>query len=157
MHFGVNHIAHFALFQSLKDLLLKSATPEFPSRVTMVSSCGHALSPLNLDDYNIERGEFDSFAAYGASKTANIWMANEIEHRYGARHLHANSLNPGCIFTRTGRHLSDGGLSIMQSPGVTPRMKSLEQGASTTVWAALRGSCGTAGACTLMTSKKVFP
>lgn len=137
MHFGVNHIAHFALFQSLKDLLLKSATPKFPSRVTMVSSRGHTISPLDLDDYNIERGEFEPFAAYGASKTANIWMANEIERQYGAQHLHANSLHPGAIFTRAGRHLSDGGQSITQSPEIAPKMKSLEQGASTTVWAAV--------------------
>lgn len=103
----------------------------------MVASRGHTLSTLNLDDYNIERGTYEPFAAYGASKTGNIWMANEIERRYASRHLHANSVNPGCIFTNAGRHLSDGGQSIMQDPEIAPKMKSLEQGASTTVWAAV--------------------
>ena len=34
------------------------------------------------------------------AKTANIWMANEIERRYGSHQgLHANSVMPGGIWT----------------------------------------------------------
>ncbi|KAJ4355918.1 uncharacterized protein N0V89_003943 [Didymosphaeria variabile] len=43
--FGVNHLAHFLLFQLLKRTLLASATPQFPSRVVNVASSGHQYTP----------------------------------------------------------------------------------------------------------------
>lgn len=95
--FGTNHVAHFLLFQLLKPTLLASATPEFPSRVVSVTSFGHRAGPVRFDDYNFEKGEYNPFAAYGQSKTANIWFANEIERRYGSKNLHATSNHPGGI------------------------------------------------------------
>lgn len=43
-HLGVNHLGHFLLFQLLKDTLLSSSTPDFPSRVICLTSFG-TLSP----------------------------------------------------------------------------------------------------------------
>jgi NAD(P)-dependent dehydrogenase (short-subunit alcohol dehydrogenase family) len=37
--FGTNHLGHFLLFYLLKDTLLASSTPEFNSRVVLLSSC----------------------------------------------------------------------------------------------------------------------
>lgn len=37
--------------------------------------------------------------------TANIYMANEIERRYGSRSLHATSLIPGANLTPLQQHL----------------------------------------------------
>lgn len=56
-HFGVNHLAHFYLFQLLEPILLKSSSPEFQSRVISVSSSIHTMGPCHIGDYNLERLE----------------------------------------------------------------------------------------------------
>lgn len=103
--FGTNHVAHFYLFQLLKDLLLASSTPEFRSRVVAVSSYAHRSSPIRFDDYNFEKEPYNPWKSYGQSKTANVYLANEIERRYGAKGLHATSLHPGGIWTGLQDHL----------------------------------------------------
>ena len=60
MQFGVNHLAHFALFLELKDLLLKSATPSFRSRVVSVASDAHLVSAVRFDDISFETEEYDN-------------------------------------------------------------------------------------------------
>lgn len=75
MQFGTNHVAHFYLFQCLKDQLLAGAnnSPSFASRVINISSSGHRASTVHLDDVNLEvKGSYDRFKAYGNSKTASI-------------------------------------------------------------------------------------
>ncbi|TPX56365.1 hypothetical protein PhCBS80983_g04571 [Powellomyces hirtus] len=135
--FGTNHLGHFLLFQLLKDALLSSSTPAFNSRVVAVSSMGHRSSPILFDDYNFEKTAYAPWTAYGQSKTANIYFANEIDRRYGSRGLHATSLHPGGIATPLQRHLDSSFMEMMESPKVRATMKSPEQGAATTVWAAV--------------------
>ncbi|KAI1389816.1 short-chain dehydrogenase [Hypoxylon trugodes] len=94
LQFGTNHLSHFLLFYLLKDLLLSSSTPESHSRVVNVSSSGHRYCPVRFDNLNFE-GEYNGWAAYGQSKTAMIYMTNQIERLYGAQGLHGYSLNPG--------------------------------------------------------------
>jgi NAD(P)-dependent dehydrogenase (short-subunit alcohol dehydrogenase family) len=93
--FGTNHLAHFLLFQLLKPTLLASSTPEFNSRVVALSSLGHRSATVQFDDLDFKKQGYQPFVAYGQSKTANIWMANEIERRFGAQGLHAMSVHPG--------------------------------------------------------------
>lgn len=134
---GVNHLSHFLLFQRLKDTLLASATAEFPSRVVSVSSLGHRSSGVIFDDLQLEKPDaYTPWKAYGQAKTANIYLANEIERRYGSRHLHAFSLHPGGIWTGLQSHLD----VVAMGKGneqIDRIMKSAEQGAATTIWAAL--------------------
>jgi NAD(P)-dependent dehydrogenase (short-subunit alcohol dehydrogenase family) len=133
--FGTNHLAHFLLFQLLKDRLLASSTPEFPSRVVAVSSFGHRGSPIRFDDYNFEKEAYHPFISYGQSKTANIQMANEIERRFGSRGLHATSLHPGGITTGLQVHVNFS--DLMKEDTTMKYMKNTEQGASTSIYAAL--------------------
>ncbi|KAK3676534.1 hypothetical protein LTR78_003810 [Recurvomyces mirabilis] len=138
--FGTCHVAHFYLFQLLKDTLLKSSTPDFPSRVVCVSSIGHRCGEVRFDDYNFEQpGSYDPWVSYGQAKTANIYMANEIERRYGARGLHATSLHPGGIATGLTKHLDPAQAAEWATPEIARYMKSPEQGAATSVYAALSG------------------
>lgn len=134
--FGVNHLGHFLLFQLLKPALLASSTPEFQSRVVAVSSGLHRLGKVRLNDFNFEKEPYDPWAAYGQSKTAGILLANEIERRYGPEGLHALSLHPGVIDTNlfqfVPKERSGPMLESMQN-----KMKSIPQGAATTVFAAL--------------------
>lgn len=135
--FGTNHIAHFYLFQLLKDTLLASSTPDFPSRVVAVSSIGHRCGPVRFHDYNFEQEEYNPWVSYGQAKTANIYFANEIERRYGSRGLHATSLHPGGINTGLQVHVPKEQLESWDAPEVRAYMKSPEQGAATSVYAAL--------------------
>ncbi|KAF2446754.1 short-chain dehydrogenase [Karstenula rhodostoma CBS 690.94] len=136
--FGVNHLAHFLLFQLLKPTLLASASPSFGSRVVNVSSSGHHDGPrIFFDNINLE-GIYDPRLAYGQSKLANIQMGTEIERRYGAQHLHAFSVMPGVIATGIGQFLPKELIeSWLADEGFMRALKSPEQGAATQVWAAV--------------------
>ena len=103
--FGVNHVAHFLLFQLLKAALLSSSTPSFNSRVVMLSSTGHQFSPVLIDDLDLSKHGYSVMVAYGSSKTANVYMALEIDRRYGSRNLHSTALHPGSVPSLLGRHL----------------------------------------------------
>ncbi|KAG6357515.1 hypothetical protein INS49_013392 [Diaporthe citri] len=138
MQFGTNHLSHFLFFQLLKPALLASASPELSSRVVNLSSSAHHIAPINESgNYNFEKGGYDGWVSYGQSKTANIYMANEIERRYGSRGLHATSVHPGVIFTGLMQHVDPATLKELKNEELAKSMKSPEQGAATTVWAAI--------------------
>lgn len=135
--FGTNHLAHFLLFQLLKPALLYSATPERNSRVVMVSSGAHRYSEIQFGDMNFEKGSYDSGKAYAQSKTANIYMANSIERHYGERGVHGLSLHPGVIFTGLYKYVDRQSVALLEKDEFKSAMKSLEQGAATTVFGAV--------------------
>jgi len=134
--FGTNHLGHFLLFQLLKPTLLASSTTAFQSRVVALTSCGHRVSAEHFDNLSLD-GEYDAWVAYGQSKTANIHMANQIERLYGARGLHALAVHPGGIVTELRRHMSPSAAARWENPEVVALFKSVEQGAATSVWAAV--------------------
>lgn len=139
--FGVNHLAHFLLFNLLKDTLLASSTPGFNSRVVTVSSGGHMGGSIQFGNFNFEDGSYTPWGGYGQAKTANIYMANEIENRYGAKGLHGLSLHPGGIWTGLQKYVDEEVLAGWKtSPEFKKLMKSPEQGAATTVFAAVGGA-----------------
>ncbi|KAK4500635.1 hypothetical protein PRZ48_008824 [Zasmidium cellare] len=158
--FATNHLAHFYLFSLLKPLLLKSSSPTFQSRVITVASTAHHFATVQLGNYNLKNplvppidpltelekndtdvGHYNPLVAYGQSKTANIWMANEITRRYGSQGLQGLSLHPGNILTN-GWGDMDPRVSEKLGPIVSQEIfqkffKSVEQGAATQVLAAI--------------------
>ncbi|GFG01523.1 dehydrogenase/reductase SDR family member on chromosome X, partial [Aspergillus udagawae] len=139
LQFGTNHLAHFLFFQLLKLALLAASTPAFHSRVVNVSSAAHRRNGINAsDNYNFEKGGYDPWIAYAQSKTANIYMANEIERRYGSLGLHATSVHPGGILTGLSKHIPEAEIAAMlEDKALVRSSKSPEQGAATTVLAAI--------------------
>lgn len=135
--FGTNHLGHFLLFMLVKDAMLASSTPDFHSRVVNVSSSGHHASAVILGDYNFEQTEYAPFKGYGQAKTANIWMANEIENRYGGEGLHGISLHPGGIWTGLQKFVPEKLKEWKAIPNVENLVKSEAQGAATSVLAAV--------------------
>ncbi|KAL3440606.1 hypothetical protein BJX65DRAFT_290189 [Aspergillus insuetus] len=134
---GTNHLAHFLLFNLLRDTLIASSTPSFNSRVIVVASSAHRVSSVHLHNLNLE-GEYDPWTAYGQSKTANIWMANELDRRFAAQGVRAFSLHPGVIRTALSRHVSAEETSEWgQNKALEKYYKNPQQGAATTVWAAV--------------------
>ncbi|KAK4496686.1 hypothetical protein PRZ48_012668 [Zasmidium cellare] len=135
---ATNHFAHFLLFQELKPLLLAGAKESgSTSRIINLSSGIHRMSTVHVEDINFEKRDYDVYSAYGQSKTANVWMANALTRKYGAQGLTGLSVHPGVIsMTGLGRHLSQEDLDALVTK-TAKKAKSLEQGAATTVWAAV--------------------
>ncbi len=132
MQIGTNHIAHFLLTQLLMPTLGDG------SRVVALSSAGHRFSDVDLDDPNFETTEYDPWAAYGRSKTANALFAVELDRRLADRGGHAYSVHPGGIVTELGRHLTKETLAVITDVPTTEQIewKTVPQGAATSVWAA---------------------
>ena len=61
----------------------------------------------------------------------------QIERRFGSQGLHSNALHPGGILTPLARHMAEADMKAFESPDKQRRFKSPEQGAATTVWAAI--------------------
>jgi NAD(P)-dependent dehydrogenase (short-subunit alcohol dehydrogenase family) len=134
--FATNYLSHFLLFQLLKSALLASSTPAYNSRVVMVSSESHRQGEIRFDDYNFKEG-YHPMKAYGQSKTANIYMANTIDRRFGAKGLHSLSLHPGAIRSNLTAHVRKLAEPLWEIPSIKAREKTAAQGASTTLYAAI--------------------
>lgn len=135
---GSNHFGHFLLFRLLEPMLSQSGTEAAPSRVIALSSGGHRFGGVRFDDMNFEKGPYDPLAAYGQSKTANIWMCNSIDRHY-APFVRGLSVHPGVILeTGITRHFE---ADTMSNAGDMEHFNktgcNVAQGAATTVWAAL--------------------
>ena len=135
MQFGTNHLGHFLLTCLLVPALLAGA----PARIINLSSTGHKLSDVNLDDPNYQQRDYDKWVAYGESKTANVLFSVALDQRLRARGVRSLSVHPGVIMTKLSRHLSEADIeNLMNSApeGESLDWKSVEQGAATSVWAA---------------------
>src|SRR3981189_2460220 len=77
LHFGTNHLGHFALTGLLLDRLL----PAPGSRVVTVSSVAHRVgAAIHFDDLQWERS-YSRAGAYGQSKLANMLFTYELQRR----------------------------------------------------------------------------
>ena len=134
--FGTNHLGHFVFVNKLIPLL------KSPGRIVTLSSAGHQISDVNIEDPNFEHTEYQPFTAYGRSKTANILYAVALDNRLKSRGIRATSLHPGGIQTELGRHMTPELIDQMRARWqkttgqAMPRFKSVPQGAATQVWAA---------------------
>ncbi len=136
LQFGTNHLGHFLLTALLVPKLLAGA----PSRVVSVSSGGHRIAGVDLDDPNFERGEYSPWVAYGRAKSANALFAVALDRRLRARGVRANSVHPGVIMTALGRHLTAETLKEMTDRAASAgpmKWKPVSHGAATQVWAAV--------------------
>lgn len=80
LQIGINHLGHHALVGLLLGPLL--AAPA--ARVVAVSSSAHRIARLDVDDLNWQRRRYERWAAYGASKLANLLMTAELQRRFEA-------------------------------------------------------------------------
>lgn len=138
--FATNHLGHFQLTVRLWPLLRKARG----ARIVSVSSRGHRFSPVLFDDPHYQHRDYDRWTAYGQSKTANVLFAVGADARGKADGIRAFSLHPGAIMTDLARYMSEEelrGFGVIDEHGkpvaeVAQGMKSVPQGAATSVWAA---------------------
>ncbi len=136
--FSTNHLGHFRLVKALWPALVKAQG----ARVISVSSRGHQIAGVDLEDIDFRSRPYERWSAYGQSKTANALFAVELDRRGAEEGIRAFSVHPGQILTNLARHLSDediAGFDATDSNGnpiIDPDrgMKSPEQGAATSVW-----------------------
>jgi WW domain-containing oxidoreductase len=127
-----NHVGHFLLVVPLLDRLAPGG------RVVMVSSAAHFGAwpeGVRLDDLGAER-EYTPWAAYGASKLANLLFARELARRLPADRT-ANAVHPVVIATNLVRHMNPVPQFLWTYVGPPLVLKSIPEGAATQCWAAV--------------------
>ncbi len=134
--FGTNHLGHFLL----ASLLMPALRRANGARVVALSSIGHRISPVVFQDIHFESREYNKWAAYGQSKTANALFAVELDRREARNGVRAFSVHPGGIMTDLQRELPMEEMRAMgwiDEQGKTPDLfKTPAQGAATSVWCA---------------------
>lgn len=138
---ATNYLGQFQLTARLWPAL-KQANG---ARVINVSSFGHQMAPFNFEDPNFEHREYETLLGYGQSKTASNLFAMELDNRGKAANVRAYSLHPGAVYgTDLGREEP---IALFQQMGtydadgfikqeVARKLKTIPQGAATTVWCA---------------------
>lgn len=142
MQIGTNHFGHFLLSTLLAESLVAGAQASgVASRLVSLSSIGHRRSGVNFEDPHFRHRPYDKWEAYGQAKTANSLFAVGFDARFKDRGVRANAVMPGGIMTPLQRHLpieEQVALGWIGEDG-KPRdgFKTPEQGAATSVWAAV--------------------
>ena len=140
LQLATNHLGHFQLAARLWPALVRANG----ARVVALSSLGHRYAAIDFDDPNFERREYDRWIAYGQSKTANALFAVGLDTRGAPHGVRAFSVHPGRIVTDLARHMSaeelqkigaidENGQAVVD---LSLGLKSVAQGAATSVWAA---------------------
>lgn len=143
MQIGTNHFGHFLLGVLLAPALEVGARQQGrPARLVSLSSIGHRRSDINWEDPNYTTRPYEKWESYGQAKTANSLFAVGFNARYNARGVTANAVMPGGIMTPLQRHMSHEEMVAMgwidEATGkIRDGFKTPEQGASTSVWAAV--------------------
>jgi NAD(P)-dependent dehydrogenase (short-subunit alcohol dehydrogenase family) len=145
--FGTNHLGHFVLVNRIASLIPPGG------RLVSLASSGHRFSDVDLNDPNFERTPYTPFVAYGRAKTANILFAVEFDRRHKARGVRATAVHPGGIKTELTRYMDDDARDELkeamaaraEAGGDRFYYKSVEQGAATSVWAAVTADADAVG------------
>ncbi|HEX8608932.1 MAG TPA: SDR family NAD(P)-dependent oxidoreductase, partial [Pedobacter sp.] len=138
---ATNYLSVFQLTARLWEALKKGES----ARVINVSSLGHHFAPFNFEDPNFERHDYETLEGYGQSKTAVNLFSVELDNRAKSFGVSVYSVHPGNIW---GTELArEAPIEILQRFGfvdakgdpvqeVLDSLKTIPQGAATTVWAA---------------------
>lgn len=138
---ATNYLAQFQLTARLWPALKKAGS----ARVINLSSQGHQFAPFHFGDPNFLDRSYETLQAYGQSKTATNLFTLELDHRAKEHGVRAYAVHPGSIAgTELGREAP---LELFQQmgfydaegklvPEVAASLKTIPQGAATTVWCA---------------------
>jgi NAD(P)-dependent dehydrogenase (short-subunit alcohol dehydrogenase family) len=116
--FAVNHLAHFLLTGLVLDLIAKS--PQ--GRIIVVSSDAHQIGRIRRDDPQ-HRRHYRGFAAYAASKLANLLFTFELARRLERTPITVNALHPGAVasdFSRNNGALAKFAMAVLKPFFISP-------------------------------------
>ncbi|KAK6526438.1 hypothetical protein TWF694_005024 [Orbilia ellipsospora] len=164
MQFATNHVGHFLFTNLVMGKIIAAAknAPKGATRIINLTSYGHNANPIRFSDWNWEGADvpesekgnaellktffepdgsftkYTPFAAYGQSKTANVLFSLELDQllleKYGILSL---AVHPGAIDSNLSRHLGEQGRTVIDEFAKFMYFKSLDEGSSTTLVAAL--------------------
>jgi NAD(P)-dependent dehydrogenase (short-subunit alcohol dehydrogenase family) len=137
LQFGTNHLGHFELFRELLPALRANEG----ARIVALTSIGHRRSNVIFDDPNFKNRDYEKWSAYGQSKTACSLFALGVTQRFASEGIYANAVHPGGIITGLQKSLSFDEQQAMgwfdAEGNVNELFKTVSQGASTSLWAAV--------------------
>jgi len=137
--FGINHLGHFRLTLLLLPVLIKSALKEGEGRIVNLSSEAHRMGKQIIHFDNISlKDNYGKWESYGQSKLANILFSNELNKKFKNDKIPITvySVHPGVIKTELMRDNQGILANVMFFFGGF-FMKSIPQGAATTVYCAV--------------------
>jgi NAD(P)-dependent dehydrogenase (short-subunit alcohol dehydrogenase family) len=140
LQLATNHLGHFALTTGLHAALTAGATDRDGARVVSLSSTAHMRADFDFDDPQFSHRDYDPQVAYAQAKTANSLFAVEATRLWASDGIVANAVNPGGVATGLQRNFTaaqKASLNAAEAAGVFA-YKTIEQGASTTIVAAIR-------------------
>lgn len=145
-----NYLAQFQLTARLWPALVKAKG----ARVVNVSSQGHQFAPFDFEDPQFFHRGYETLKGYGQSKTAVNLFSLELDTLGRENNVRAYSLHPGAIggtelareapldlFIQLGYCDAEGNIQ----PEVAASLKTIPQGAATTVWCATSPLLNTIG------------
>lgn len=125
IHFGVNHLSHFALTDQLGPLLTAGA------RVITVASAAHHNAPgLSFELAMGRTRSLTGWPEYAMSKLANVLFSRELASRHPEWRTYA--VHPGLADT--------GIIPVWARPFIRHRLISATEGADTVLWCATADS-----------------
>lgn len=135
LQYAVNHLGHFLLTLNLLDNLI-----EGKGRIVNVSSLAHIWPyEFEFDTVLVKNQPLETFdsrmgkhSCYGRSKLANIYIASELQKRFGDTGITAFSLHPGNINTNLGRYFHPL-IRFFGAPFFLILQKTVVQGAQTSL------------------------
>jgi NAD(P)-dependent dehydrogenase (short-subunit alcohol dehydrogenase family) len=128
--FGVNHLAPFLL----TNLLLPKLEQSAPARVVVVASEAHRRAGwLDFDD--LMNARVGPLRAYARSKLANLLFVRALARRLRGSAVTVNAAHPGFVRSQLFRDFR-GPLRLLFATALRPFMRSLGQGARTSIYLA---------------------
>jgi NAD(P)-dependent dehydrogenase (short-subunit alcohol dehydrogenase family) len=133
---AVNFVGHAWLTSRLMPALLRAPAP----RVISVGSSAHQNKPLDLDDISYANRPYDEWDGYGEAKTAVSLFAFKMWQETGAKGITTHTLNPGGAITGLMRNappnIAEYLMERYPADFSGAMLKTIEQAASTQIWAA---------------------
>ncbi|XP_062484672.1 dehydrogenase/reductase SDR family member on chromosome X isoform X5 [Pezoporus occidentalis] len=153
-HFGLNYLGHFLLTNLLLDKLRQSGTHSHNARIITVSSATHYVGKLHLSDLQ-SRCSYSPHGAYAQSKLALVLFTYQLQHLLAANgsHVTANVVDPGVVNTELYKHVF---WVVKVAKWMTAWLffKTPEEGASTTIYAAVSPEMEGVGGCYLYNEER---
>ena len=138
LHFGVNHLGHYALTLLLLDRLTASG-PD--ARIVNVSSAAHYGAPgIDFDALRRRTASFTGQREYAVSKLCNVLFTIELTRRLDGSSVAAHALHPGVVASDIWRRVPR-----LVRPLITARMLTTEQGAVTSLYCATSPALAASG------------
>jgi NAD(P)-dependent dehydrogenase (short-subunit alcohol dehydrogenase family) len=132
---AINARAPFFLTQALLPLLRAAASPEDPARVISMSS-GAGLRPLGHDSFS-----------YGASKAAEIHLAQRLALALAHEHINVNAMTPGRVLTPMLAAFQERTGQVLTANIPSGRLTGAEEMAGAVIYLCSRAGANVTGIC----------